>query len=147
MEPTGSRSGKSGRPNTPGWDVGLKSPFLFSEKSIEAVGELIYLDGLNRARGQYEMDTGQYEKMEEIFFPPGCGGMFRKAVFDEIGLFDEDFFAYGDDAEIGIRASAGGLELLYVPKAVLYHKNSVSRVNIRRLISLLRRAKSFLDYH
>jgi GT2 family glycosyltransferase len=93
---------------------------------IEAVGELIYWDGLNRARGQYEMDNGQYEKTEEIFFPPGCGGMFRKAVFDEIGLFDEDFFAYGDDAEIGIRARLAGWKCLYVPKAVLYHKNSGS---------------------
>ena len=72
------------------------------------------------------MDTGQYEKMEEIFFPPGCGGMFRKAVFDEIGLFDEDFFAYGDDAEIGIRARLAGWSCYYVPKAVLYHKNPES---------------------
>jgi GT2 family glycosyltransferase len=93
---------------------------------IEAVGELAYWDGLNRARGQYERDSGQYDKGEEIFFPPGCGGMFRKAVFDEIGLFDEDFFAYGDDAEIGIRARLAGWKCYYVPKAVLYHKNSGS---------------------
>jgi GT2 family glycosyltransferase len=91
---------------------------------IEAVGELIYWDGLTRSRGQYELERGQYEEMEEIFFPPGCGGMYRKAVFDEIGLFDEDFFAYADDAEIGIRARLAGWKGLYVPRAVLYHKNS-----------------------
>ena len=44
----------------------------------------------------------------------------------KIGLFDEDFFAYGDDAEIGIRARLAGWKCLYVPKAVLYHKNSGS---------------------
>jgi GT2 family glycosyltransferase len=93
---------------------------------IEAVGELIYWDGLNRARGQFEQDQGQYEELEEIFFPPGCGGMYRKKVFDEIGVFDEDFFAYGDDAEIGIRARLAGWKCLYVPQAVLYHKNSGS---------------------
>jgi GT2 family glycosyltransferase len=93
---------------------------------IEAVGELIYWDGLNRARGQFEQDQGQYEELEEIFFPPGCGGMYRKKVFDEIGVFDEDFFAYGDDAEIGIRARLAGWKCLYVPQAVVYHKNSGS---------------------
>jgi GT2 family glycosyltransferase len=62
--------------------------------------------------------------MEEIFFPPGCGGMYRKVVFEEIGLFDEDFFAYADDAEIGIRARLAGWKCVYMPNAILYHKNS-----------------------
>jgi GT2 family glycosyltransferase len=91
---------------------------------IEAVGELIYWDGLCRAKGQYDRDRGQYDQMEEIFFPPGCGAMFRREVFDQIGLFDEDFFAYGDDAEMGIRARLAGWKGLYVPRAILYHKNS-----------------------
>lgn len=98
----------------------------YQRDRIEAVGELIYWDGLNRARGQYEQDQGQYDEVEEIFFPPGCGGMYRKEVFDGIGLFDEDFFAYGDDAEIGIRARLAGWKCLFVPKGVLYHKNSGS---------------------
>jgi GT2 family glycosyltransferase len=98
----------------------------YKRNQIEAVGELIYWDGLNRSRGQYECEGGQYERMEEIFFPPGCGGMYRKAVFEEIGLFDEDFFAYGDDAEIGIRARLAGWKCVFVPKAALYHKDSGS---------------------
>jgi len=98
----------------------------YKRNQIEAVGELIYWDGLSRSRGQYEQEQGQYEEMGEIFFPPGCGGMYRKVVFEEIGLFDEDFFAYGDDAEIGIRARLAGWKCVYVPKAVLYHKNSGS---------------------
>jgi len=96
----------------------------YKRDQIEAVGELIYWDGLSRSRGQFEQERGQYEKIEEIFFPPGCGGMYRKAVFQDIGLFDEDFFAYGDDAEIGIRARLAGWKGLYVPRAVVYHKNS-----------------------
>ena len=98
----------------------------YKRNQIEAVGELIYWDGLSRSRGQYEMERGQYEEMEEIFFPPGCGGMYRKELFEEIGFFDEDFFAYADDAEIGIRARLAGWKCLYVPKAVLYHKDSGS---------------------
>ena len=98
----------------------------YKRNQIEAVGELIYWDGLSRSRGQYEQDRGQYEEMEEIFFPPGCGGMYRRAVFEEIGLFDEEFFAYADDAEIGIRARLAGWRCVLVPRAILYHKNSGS---------------------
>ncbi len=105
---------------------GSKVYSYYRRNRIEAVGELIYWDGLSRSRGQYEQEQGQYEKMEEIFFPPGCGGMYRKAVFEEIGLFDEDFFAYADDAEIGIRARLAGWRCVLVPKAILYHKNSGS---------------------
>lgn len=98
----------------------------FRRNQIEAVGELIYWDGLSRSRGQYELEKGQYGEMEGIFFPPGCGGMYRKVVFEEIGLFDEDFFAYGDDAEIGIRARLAGWKCVFVPKAIVYHKSSGS---------------------
>ncbi|MEW6376478.1 MAG: glycosyltransferase family 2 protein [Thermodesulfobacteriota bacterium] len=103
---------------------GSKIYSYYKRDQIEATGELIYWDGLSRARGQYEQDQGQYEKVEEIFFPPGCGAMYRKTVFDEIGLFDEDFFAYADDAEIGIRTRLAGWKGLFVPRAIIYHKNS-----------------------
>ena len=96
----------------------------FHRKRIEGIGELIYWDGLCRAQGQFEQDDGQYEVMQEILFPPGCGAMYRKSLFDGIGLFDEDFFAYADDSEIGIRARLAGWKCLYVPRAVVYHKNS-----------------------
>lgn len=103
---------------------GSKVRSFYQRDRIEGVGELIYWDGLCRAKGQFQMDQGQFDEIEEIFFPPGCGAMYRKKVFDEIGLFDEDFFAYADDAEMGIRARLAGWKCLYVPKAVIYHKNS-----------------------
>lgn len=103
---------------------GSKVCSYYQRDRIEGAGELIYWDGLCRARGQYEQDHGQYDVMEEILFPPGCGAMYRKNLFDGIGLFDEDFFAYADDSEIGIRARLAGWKCLYVPPATVYHKNS-----------------------
>lgn len=103
---------------------GSKVCSYYQRDRIEGAGELIYWDGLCRARGQYELDHGQYNAIEEIFFPPGCGAMYRKSLFDGVGLFDEDFFAYADDSEIGIRARLGGWKCLYVPTAIVYHKNS-----------------------
>ena len=42
-------------------------------------------------------------------------------MLDEIGGFDEDFFAYGDDAELGLRARIAGWRCIYAPRAVVRH--------------------------
>jgi hypothetical protein len=47
--------------------------------------------------------------------------MYRKSMLDRIGGFDEDFFAYGDDAELGLRARIAGWRCLYAPDAVVRH--------------------------
>jgi len=93
---------------------------------IDNVGHLIYRDGLNRGRGRLEKDVGQYEGIEEVLFPSGCAALYRREMLEEIGLFDEDFFAYGDDTDLGLRGRWAGWKCLYVPKAVVYHKYSGS---------------------
>ena len=75
---------------------------------IDKAGHLIYPDGQNRGRGSGEIDRGQYDQIEEVLWPDGCAAMYRKAMLDEIGGFDEDFFAYADDAELGLRARIAG---------------------------------------
>ena len=98
----------------------------FNRDIIDTAGHLVYRDGLNRGRGRLEKDKGQYDKIEEVFFPSGAAALYRKAMLDEIGLFDEDFFAYGEDADIGIRGRLGGWKCVYVPTAIAYHRYSAS---------------------
>ena len=89
---------------------------------IDKVGHVIYPDGQNRGRGSGEQDRGQYDQPEEVAWPDGCAALYRKQLLDEIGGFDEDFFAYGDDAELGLRARIAGWRCLYVPQARVYHR-------------------------
>ena len=93
---------------------------------IDNVGLLIYRDGLARGRGRLEMDICQFEAEAEALFPSGCAALYRKTVLDEIGLFDEDFFAYADDVDLGLRARLAGWTCVYVPTARVYHKYSSS---------------------
>ncbi len=88
---------------------------------IDKAGHLIFPDGQNRGRGSGEMDRGQYDQIEETLWPDGCAAMYRKEMLDRIGGFDEDFFAYADDAELGLRARIAGWKCLYVPRAVVRH--------------------------
>lgn len=91
---------------------------------IDKVGHLMYPDGQNRGRGTGQVDRGQYDTDEEAFFPDGCAALYRRSVFETAGMFDEDFFAYGDDAEMGLRARLAGWRTVYAPKAVVYHHHS-----------------------
>ncbi len=93
---------------------------------IDNVGLLMYPDGLGRGKGRLEVDGGQYDRTEEAFFPSGCAGLYRRKMLDEIGLFDEAFFAYADDVDLGLRARLAGWQCIYVPSAKVYHKYSAS---------------------
>src|SRR5215472_16689624 len=84
---------------------------------IDKAGHLMYPDGQNRGRGSGETDYGQYDSQQETLWPDGCAAMYRKDMLERIGGFDEDFFAYGDDAELGLRTQIAGWRCIYVPDA------------------------------
>jgi GT2 family glycosyltransferase len=90
-------------------------------RRIDKAGHLIFPDGQNRGRGSGALDEGQFDRPEEVLWPDGCAAMYRKEMLDRIGGFDEDFFAYGDDAELGLRARIAGWRCLYAPDAVVRH--------------------------
>ena len=104
--------------------VGSKILNYDRREEIDNTGHLIYPDGLNRGRGRLERDCGQYDFQTEILFPSGCAALYRKTVLDEIGGFDETFFAYGDDADIGLHGRFLGYRAAYCPKAVVFHRYS-----------------------
>ncbi len=90
-------------------------------RRIDKAGHLIFPDGQNRGRGAGAVDTGQFDREEDVAWPDGCAAMYRKSMLHSIGGFDEDFFAYGDDAELGLRARIAGWSCLYAPRAVVRH--------------------------
>jgi GT2 family glycosyltransferase len=95
-------------------------------RKIDKAGHLIYLDGQNRGRGSGQFDMGQFDRVEDVLWPDGCAAMYRASMLRTIGGFDEDLFAYGDDAELGMRARIAGWKCLYVPTAVVYHRRGAT---------------------
>ena len=89
-------------------------------------GRLIYRDGQNRGRGTMEPDRGQYDEECEILWPDACAALYHRDLLRETGGFDETFFAYGDDADLGMRARLLGWRAWYVPDAVVHHRHSAT---------------------
>lgn len=100
--------------------------FFHQRDTIDNTGHLIYPDGLNRGRGRLQQDYGQFDHNLDIAFPSGCAGLYRRKVFDQIGMLDERFFMYGEDADLGLRARLSGWECRYVPQAVILHHSSAT---------------------
>lgn len=65
-----------------------------------------------------------YIKEREIFSACAGAALYRKSILDEIGYFDENFFAYMEDVDISYRARIRGYKCVYCPEAVVYHFGS-----------------------
>jgi GT2 family glycosyltransferase len=66
-------------------------------------------------------------------------------MLDQIGGFDEDFFAYADDAELGLRARIAGWKCLYIPEAVVrHHRGATLGVRSSRRLELIERNRLLL---
>jgi GT2 family glycosyltransferase len=112
---------------------------------IDKVGHLIYLDGQNRGRGTGQLDRGQFDRIEETLWPDGCAALYRRAMLEEIGSFDEDFFAYADDAELGLRGRIAGWMCLYAPGAVVrHHRGATLGLSSGRRLTLIERNRVLL---
>jgi GT2 family glycosyltransferase len=93
---------------------------------LDGAGLLVSGDGIGRGRGRLEPDREEFARDEEALLPSGCAALYRRAMLDEIGLFDEDFFAYCEDTDLGLRARIAGWRCRYVPAAVVRHRYSGS---------------------
>ncbi len=92
----------------------------FERELCDDAGDYVTLFGWACKRGD-GMYWKRYQKSGRIF--PACGGasLYRKSILDEIGLFDETFFAYFEDVDISWRANSRGYINLYCPAAKCYH--------------------------
>lgn len=112
---------------------------------IDKCGHLIYPDGQNRGRGTGQLDRGQFNRIEEVLWPDGCAALYRRAMLDEVGGFDEEFFAYADDAELGLRARIAGWNCLYAPGAVVrHHRGATLGLDSGRRLTLIERNRVLL---
>jgi len=73
-----------------------------------------------------QRDEGQFDQPGWIF--GGCGGAvaYRRAMLDQVGMFDESFFMYCEDVDLNWRSQLAGWKCWYTPEAVVYHKLSAT---------------------
>ncbi len=105
-------------------DLTIPKEPVFDSTGIVFTPNLRHFD-----RGSQLPDQGQYDKPEYVFGATGAACLYRRTMMDEIALngeyFDDDFFAYREDADLAWRAQLYGWKCLYTPTAVAYHVRHV----------------------
>jgi GT2 family glycosyltransferase len=92
---------------------------------LDSAGMLIAADGSSKQRG-HGKSPREFTDAAECLFPSGSAALFRRAMLDQTGLFDESFFLYCEDTDLGLRARWAGWECMYVPGAIVEHRYSHS---------------------
>jgi len=106
------------------------SRMLFADRPgiINSTGISMDVAGIAWDRCGGEPDHGGAGEPVEVFGPCAGAALYRRAMLDQIGLFDEDFFAYLEDVDLAWRARLVGWRCLYVPAACVYHVHSATGV-------------------
>jgi len=92
---------------------------------LDGLGDVMSITGIPYRGGYLNPDDGQARE-GEVFSPCGAAMMIDRRLFLELGGFDEDFFCYGEDVDLGYRLQLAGQPTLLVPDAVIHHVGSAS---------------------
>jgi len=98
---------------------------LFGEHRLDSAGMLVCGDGSSKQRGQGRPPE-DFPVAEETLFPSGSAALYRRSMLEDVGGFDDRFFLYCEDTDLGLRARWAGWKCLYVPEAVVEHHYSHS---------------------
>lgn len=105
------------------FSVASKMINLNETGKLDDAGDLYSALGWAYARGK-DKPVSCYENAGRIFSACAGAAIYRRSVFEEIGYFDENHFAYLEDMDIGYRANIYGFKNLYEPKARVFHAGS-----------------------
>jgi GT2 family glycosyltransferase len=107
--------------------VGPKIYYYSDPKRLwYAGGKIILWKGLIAHIGVHEIDEGQYDSIKETAYITGCCILVKRSVIETVGLLDESYYIYGEDADWCVRVARAGFKLIYVPSALIWHKLSVA---------------------
>jgi GT2 family glycosyltransferase len=96
--------------------------FHSDPQTVNSAGDQFSVFGVPYQRRLMRGDRDRFSEPRYVFSACGAAALYRRELFEKIGLFDEGFFAYQEDVDLGFRSQLAGYKCLYVPTAVVYHK-------------------------
>lgn len=93
-------------------------------RTLDGAGDTYHVSGLCWRRGCGLAAEGAYVKAEEIFSPCAAAALYRTDILEQVGGFDETFFCFCEDVDLGFRLRLAGYRCLYVAGAVVHHVGS-----------------------
>ena len=91
---------------------------------LDGAGDSYHVSGRAWRIGHGRADGPSAASEREVFAPCAAAALYRRAAFDDVGGFDERYFCYFEDVDLGFRLRLRGHRALYVPDAVVHHVSS-----------------------
>ena len=108
--------------------IQCKLLLLKQQKKIDYAGEYIGQNGFLIHRAEFhEIDIGQYNQNVEILAAKSAGMFIRKDAFEKIGGFDEDYFIFVEETDLGWRSWLMGYKSIFCFSSVVYHLFSTTK--------------------
>ena len=104
---------------------------------IDSAGDRLARSGRAYGIGRGQRDGLAFAAEREVFGATAGAALYRRALFEDVGLFDESYFAYVEDTDLAWRAQSRGWRAVYVPQALASHVGSASLRGREELRSLL----------
>lgn len=93
---------------------------------LDGIGDNYHMSGLVwRDRHGVRQQAGDLAP-QEIFSPCAAAALYRRQALADVGGFDEDYFCYVEDVDLGFRLRLAGYKAMYVPDAVVHHVGSAT---------------------
>jgi GT2 family glycosyltransferase len=93
---------------------------------VNNTGTLLLSDGSTADRGFLQLDVGQFDESVEVFGWSAAAVLVRQRFFEQVGVFDDRFFLYYEDADLSWRGRLRGWSYRYVPESVVWHEHSAT---------------------
>lgn len=110
--------------------IGMVAPKIYYHDDPGRIwfagGAISMWTGTMRHTGIREPDHGQYDQTRAIEYASGCCMLVRNEVVRKIGMLDESFYMYTEDADWSMRVRRAGYKIVFEPRARIWHKLSVS---------------------
>lgn len=87
----------------------------------DGAGDAYFVSGLAKRRRYMKPYRGSDNRSTEVFAPCAAAALYRKDAWLEVNGFDEDFFCFFEDVDLGFRLRLKGHKCLYVADAVVHH--------------------------
>lgn len=97
-----------------------------NELVLDGAGDALGLDGKPRRRGHGLDAELNFKQPDEVFCASAAAALYRQRALDKVAGFDEDYFCYLEDVDLGFRLQLAGYPCRYVPEAVVLHVGSAT---------------------
>lgn len=114
---------------------------------VDAVGDTLTRGANPLTRGAGMPEDAIVDNEEFVFGACAGAALYKRELFKSVGIFDESFISYYEDADLAFRSQLAGFKCIYVPSAVCYHKRGATAAKMKAHYPIRMQERNLTAFH